>query len=128
LTPIIEVGFCSSPSYVYNVAVSGDYAYVAAGNSGLHIYENIVGGVIERDRDKEKVLKVTQNLFMEMAEVQVYGVALPVTLNVYDVTGRIMEKTVVYNSSPVTVGSDLTPGIYFVRIKGFESVKIEKLR
>jgi hypothetical protein len=58
----------------------------------------------------------------------VYGVALPVTLNVYDVTGRIMEKTVVYNSSPLPVGSDLAPGIYFVGIKGFESVKIEKLR
>ncbi|MEJ2567905.1 MAG: T9SS type A sorting domain-containing protein, partial [candidate division WOR-3 bacterium] len=123
-----EVGFCFPPSYAYDVVVSGSYAYVAAGTSGLQMYENIVGGLNERDRDKEKVLKVTQNLFMEAVQVEVHGTALPVTLNIYDVTGRIVEKAVIYNSSPVTVGSDLTPGIYFVGINSFESVKIEKLR
>jgi len=42
--------------------------------------------------------------------------------------GRVMEKTMVYNSSFVTVGAGLSPGIYFISIEGFESVKIEKLR
>jgi len=65
---------------------------------------------------------------MGTAEVQVYGVRLPVTLNLYDITGRVREKEIIFSSSPVTIGANLNPGIYFAKIVGFESVKIAKLR
>jgi len=47
---------------------------------------------------------------------------------VYDIVGRIREKTMVYNSSPVAIGSNLKPGIYFVSVKGFKPVKILKIK
>jgi len=123
-----EVGYYDTPGQAWGVAVSGGYVCVVDGYAGLQIYENLLAGIDEKDNNNGKVLKITQNLFMGTTEVQVQGIKLPATLSVYDVTGRIVEKEIIYNSSPVTLGSNLTPGIYFVDVKGFESVKITKLR
>jgi len=123
-----EVGYCDTPDDALGIVISGAYAYVADNNAGLQIYENLLAGVDEKGKDKEKVLKVTQNLFMGTAEVQVYGVNLPVTLNLCDITGRVRETAIIYNSSPVTIGFDLKSGIYFLRVEGFEPAKIVKLR
>ncbi len=124
----LEVGNYDISAAAQDIAVSGSCVYLATGQTGLHIYENLLSGVNEENKDKEKVLKITQNIFMGTAEVRVEGLELPVVLNVYDVSGRVKEKTIIFNSSPVTVGAELYPGIYFVNVKGFKPEKIIKLR
>jgi hypothetical protein len=123
-----EVGHYDTPGEAYGVAVSAGYAYVADNNFGLQIYQNLLSGIEVKNKEGEKVLKVTQNLFLSTAEVELPGVKFPITLNVYDVTGRVREKTIIYNSSTVNIGADLAPGIYFVRVEGFAPAKITKLR
>ena len=60
--------------------------------------------------------------------MEVFGVEFPVTLNLYDLTGRVIEKAIIYNHYPVTIGADLNPGVYFINVKGFKSKKLIKLR
>jgi hypothetical protein len=123
-----EVGYYILPGSAQDIAAFGSYVYVADDQAGLQIYEHVTAGVEEKEKEKKKVLKVTQNIFMGTAEVKVQGITLPAVLNVYDVSGRIKEKTPIYNSSSVKIGTDLSPGIYFVKVAGLEPVKILKLK
>jgi hypothetical protein len=123
-----EEGYYEIPSLGRDIAVFGSFFYVACNSVGLQIYESLLSGVDEGDEEKEKVLEVTQNLFMGTAEVKVQGIKLPAALKVYDVSGRIKEKTMIYNSSQAKIGADLAPGIYFVNVEGLEPVKMLKLR
>jgi hypothetical protein len=122
------VGFYDTPGYAYGIALSGDYIYVADEHTGLQIYEYLVPDIKVLDGDGEKVLKVSKNLFMDKTEINLSGVKFPTKLNVYDITGRIREKAPIYNSFPVSIGDDLPPGIYFIRVKGFKPVKVMKLK
>jgi hypothetical protein len=125
----VEVGSYEVPGdYARDVAVSGSYIFVANNEAGLQIFRNLLPGGREEVSNKGQFLKVAQKLFMGTSEVQVNGVNLTAELDVYDVTGRIMEKRIVYNSSPVEIGANLKPGIYFVKVKGLEPVKILKLK
>jgi hypothetical protein len=123
-----KLGSYDTPGEAWSVAVSSDYVFVADYVAGLQIYRNLLSGIEVEYKDGEKVLKVNQNLFLSTAEVALSGAEFPITLNMFDITGRVREKTIIYNSSPVNIGADLAPGIYFVRVEGFEPAKITKLR
>ena len=125
----VELGYYDTPAgFPSGVAISGGYIYVATEGNGLQIYEYLPSGIEITDTEGKKVLNISKNLFMETTEVSLSGMDFPVTLNVYDVTGRLREKTAVYNSSPLKVGSGLSPGVYFVSVKDFKPVKVMKLR
>ena len=123
-----EVGFYRSPSGPLALSASESYIYVANGEVGLQIYSNSPSGIDEEKKKNRKFLKISKNLFLGTTEVQVLNIELPITLGVYDITGRVVEKSVIYNSSPVTVGIDLSSGVYFLRVKGFKPEKIIKLK
>ncbi|MEJ2567863.1 MAG: hypothetical protein P8Z50_03155, partial [candidate division WOR-3 bacterium] len=123
-----EMGHHLTPSYAWGVTISDNHAYVADAMAGLQIYENFLSGIELKSKYEEKVLRVSKKLFMKTTEVQIYGTRLPLIINVYDITGRIKEQKLVYNSHSVTIGADLNPGIYFVGTKDFKSEKIIKLK
>jgi len=123
-----EVGFYDTPGYAYGVTLSGNYIYVADEHTGLQIYEYSPSGIEITEGNRKKVLKISRNSFTGTMEMSLSGIDFPATLNVYDITGRLREKTTVYNSSPLKIGADLSPGIYFLSVKDFKPVKVMKLR
>ena len=64
--------------------------------------------------------KADEPLAQEFVDVETRHV---MSLQVYDVTGRLLQET-----RDNTVGKGLEAGIYFVKVKGHEPVKMVKLR
>lgn len=123
-----KIGWCKTYGEVHGVDILGDYAYLAAGNAGLRIIS-----IADPSNPEEAGFFDTPDFsegvtVLGTTEVQVLNIELPITLGVYDITGRVVEKSVIYNSSPVTVGIDLSSGVYFLRVKGFKPEKIIKLK
>jgi hypothetical protein len=50
-----------------------------------------------------------------------------VSLQVYDVSGRLV-KSILLNTSQLTLGADLSPGIYFLKVDGVNVGKVVNVR
>jgi len=125
-----EVGYCDTPSYAWGVAVSGTYAYVADLHAGLQIYENLLAGVEESKKVMcSQNIKVFPNPFTTELSVACSGIkkGQKVTLEVYDVSGRLV-KSVPLTTNHLSLGTDLKPGIYFLKLNGKPVGKVVKVK
>lgn len=50
-------------------------------------------------------------------------------MNIYDLSGRVVyQLPMTNNQSPITIGENLKPGIYFVKSEGLKPVKVVKVK
>jgi hypothetical protein len=56
-----EVDYYDTPGRAWDVAVTGNYAYVADGEAGLQIYKNLLAGVENREKRKPAIVLLYQN-------------------------------------------------------------------
>ncbi len=98
-------------------------------NWDYDVYGSIVSftGVEESEKYKVKSVKleVCPNPFTAGVRVKGLGVSegQKVNLKVYDMMGRLVEET-----KENIIGKNLQAGIYFVKTRGYEPIKIIKLR
>ncbi len=91
---------------------------------------------VDEDQDCKaeipQTLKISPNPFSTTTHISLTlpGIgynAKGIELRIYDLSGRLA-KSISLTTDHLSVGSDLTPNIYFLKVKGYESVKIVKLR
>ncbi|MCK4352994.1 T9SS type A sorting domain-containing protein [candidate division WOR-3 bacterium] len=115
------------------IAISGgEYHSLAIGElTGVEEYQ--------KSNIKNQNLKVYPNPFTAVVSVKCLGISegQKVSLKVYDLSGRLI-KTFNTNHLPLTTavswdgkdkdGKEVKSGIYFLKVKGYEPVKLIKLR
>ena len=125
----------SSPAHAWYPDISGDEAKCIVvweddRNGNWDIYTTSFNplGVEETKNAKCKMqnakLEIYPNPFMEYTAIKLSSYqAIKGKLKIYDMMGRLVEET-----GSKVIGKDLSPGIYFVKIKGYKPAKIVKLR
>ncbi len=91
-------------------------------------------GIKETD-DSQQMTEIRRQLltypnpFTSVTSVQLIGNSdkQKVSLGVYDVSGRLV-KSVPLITNHLTIGTDLSPGVYFLKADGFDVGKVIKLR
>ncbi|MCD5384015.1 T9SS type A sorting domain-containing protein [candidate division WOR-3 bacterium] len=133
----VQLGGCDTPGSACGVAVSGSYAYIADGYTGLQIYQNLLVGVEETVLTGGGV-RVLQNpipgdyihLSFEIPQSD------NISLSLYNIAGQRIKS---FSPSPLSSNShtvrlplyELSNGIYFLRIKGMtlnETIKLIRVR
>jgi hypothetical protein len=126
-----------------DIQLSEPYVYITDANLGLFIFEFTAPAVEEGGNHQlatgNRRLSIHPNPFTHNAVVE-FGVhscqpeadeplaqefvdERPSALKIFDLGGRLVQET-----GGNTVGKGLEPGIYFLKAKGYEPVKIVKLR
>ena len=129
-------GSCDTPGAAWGVAVSGSFAYVANSDSGLHILPTQCAApsavVLEVPGMESRLFDAYPNPFNPSTTI---SYALPeaakVSLNIYDVSGRLVQRLV--NGDVVDAGRQDTvwrgrdengrqvaAGMYFYRLEAGE--------
>jgi Tol biopolymer transport system component len=106
--------------------------------TGYHQIYKILSGVgieeAETFKNQTRIINVYPNPFTTMASIRCSGIneGDEVSLQVYDLSGRLIRTIATNNSS---FGTDLSPGVYFLKVvdteagmsSGYELIKIVKL-
>jgi len=74
-------------------------------------------------------LQVTPNPFTAVLSVKCSGINKEPknNLRIYDMSGRLV-KSIRFNTEQLSLGNDLKPGVYFIKVVGYKPVKVVKLK
>ncbi|MCK5785380.1 MAG: T9SS type A sorting domain-containing protein [Candidatus Sabulitectum sp.] len=128
----MEVGYCNTPGTALQVAVSGNYTYVADGATGLQIYQFIPMSI-----EKEEGVEQESSLFDIVSNPSRGSVSFRIELScnsqldmtVYDICGREVQLPASGNYPPgqhEIILNDLSPGVYFARVDTETSTETKK--
>jgi hypothetical protein len=106
-----RLGYCDTPGNAYGVAVIGDYAFVANGDSGLHVLQFCGGGVQETMNDGRGKMNDGPTVVRGILHLPASGVERGASSVLLDASGR---KIMALHPGANDV-SRLAPGVYFVR-------------
>ncbi|MBI4722180.1 MAG: T9SS type A sorting domain-containing protein [Candidatus Stahlbacteria bacterium] len=122
LTGITDVngdGFDDVAGVTYNRK-----AWCLSGKSYVGVEES------EELRVKSLELRVSQNPFIKATEIRGWGLGVSEKqeVKIYDIAGKMVQTIPISaQQSQMPIGQDLAPGVYFVRVKGYEPLKIIKI-
>ncbi|MBI4721675.1 MAG: T9SS type A sorting domain-containing protein [Candidatus Stahlbacteria bacterium] len=86
----------------------------------------------DRSQKSEVRLEVYPNPFIKTTEIRAWGLGVSEKqeVKIYDITGKLVEEARFFadaQNDRLKIGKNLSPGIYFVKLKGLKPVKIVKM-
>ncbi len=137
-------GWCGSRKFrdvfgdedMHHPSVANCYVVWTQGNSApykvMFRNEGYPIGVEERNRKLQNAkLEVYPNPFTQTAVIRVQGLVVSerqkISLQIYDLSGRLV-RTFSLTTNHSSLITDLSSGIYFLKVKGYKPVKVVKLR
>jgi hypothetical protein len=106
-----EAGYYTLPEISYGVYVSGPYVYVADGDAGLQIYENLLLGVEEEPFSIVPPILLTTSLNRFS-----YDVPGQAQLTLYSADGRKVHTETIEGKGTWDAPTDLPKGVYFALV------------
>jgi len=123
---------------IYDIDGNGLSEVVISGNNETRIYEYEEEGVKEAENSKIKLknikLTVFPNPFSNSTTIRTAGLSdyytqkmSKIELKIYDTSGRLV-KSVPLTSNTISLGSELSQGVYFLKLNGKPAGKGVKVR
>jgi hypothetical protein len=110
----VQVGYYGTADVAYDVAVVGDYAYVAACNAGLQICQFYGAGIEEGRQPRANDLRPTATVIRGVLMIGDRGPKTGDRAELLDASGR---KVLDIRAGANDV-SRLAPGVYFISERG----------
>ncbi len=113
---------------VWSVRYPQDFPFTTYSDVYFRMKEADSVGVEERqetrDKRQETELEIQPNPFIRTTAIKLLSnQAIKGKVQVYDMVGRLVEET-----ESKVIGKDLSPGVYFVKLREYKPIKIVKLR
>ncbi len=112
----VKLGSFITPGWALDVYVSGSYAYAADYDAGVQIYENLLLGIEEEERE---INVLTSFILRNSSFTFELPHPMDVSITIYDVAGKLVKTNEGrFNKGKNYIRCDsLKSGIYFYRIR-----------
>ncbi|MDD5529747.1 MAG: YCF48-related protein [bacterium] len=108
----------------------------AAGDSGTILYYGPFQGIEKKSPPPRRgvaTLQISQNPFVEKTVVSGFtsGGSEKSKIRIYDISGKLIEETknnIITAKAGCSIGKNLKPGIYFVKVNDYKPLKIVKMK